>query len=182
MRLAHAAQPFSSLASSDTRRRQIKGREFLSWLWIDTGDETVADRAVAVAKEHGCPIRSGRPGYGMPTYVRVAVRDEETTGELAEPLPSPPPLHTKLRGTESAHESTKFEQIDGELCRSVQRACPTAHHATTLPQREPQDQARPFRDAPPCSPPLVPHPRCAAYLIDAWKEAFLGIVRRSRAV
>ena len=41
----------------------------------------MADRAVAVAKANGCPILSGRPCYCMPTYVRVAVRDEETTGE-----------------------------------------------------------------------------------------------------
>ena len=50
------------------------GKPFLSWLWLDTGDEAVADRATALAKEAGVPVRSGKPGYEEPTKVRIAVR------------------------------------------------------------------------------------------------------------
>jgi histidinol-phosphate/aromatic aminotransferase/cobyric acid decarboxylase-like protein len=61
---------------------QCKGREFLSWVWIDTGDAAAADAAVAAARARGVPIRSGRPGYGLAGHVRVAVRDEATVAQL----------------------------------------------------------------------------------------------------
>ncbi|KAJ1853883.1 hypothetical protein LPJ73_002563 [Coemansia sp. RSA 2703] len=51
------------------------GREFLSWIWVDTGSEEVAEKAVELAKKAGVPVRSGRPGYNLPTFVRLAVRE-----------------------------------------------------------------------------------------------------------
>jgi histidinol-phosphate/aromatic aminotransferase/cobyric acid decarboxylase-like protein len=53
----------------------ILGKPFLSWLWCDTGDEGVALEAVRLAKAAGTPVRHGKPGYDMPTMVRVAVRE-----------------------------------------------------------------------------------------------------------
>merc|ERR1711934_145147 len=54
---------------------EIKGEPFLSWLWIDTHSSELADILVDVSKKAGCPIRSGSPGYHLPTMVRVAVRE-----------------------------------------------------------------------------------------------------------
>lgn len=34
--------------------------------------------------QHGTPVRWGKPGYKLPTYVRIAVRDEETTEYLID--------------------------------------------------------------------------------------------------
>ncbi|KAJ2655301.1 hypothetical protein IW148_006106 [Coemansia sp. RSA 1199] len=51
------------------------GRSFLSWIWVDTKSEDVAERAIELARAAGVPVRSGRPGYNLPTFVRVAVRD-----------------------------------------------------------------------------------------------------------
>ena len=49
------------------------GEAFLSWVWIDTGSEEVAQKAVDVAKRNGTPIRWGKPGYRLPSYIRIAV-------------------------------------------------------------------------------------------------------------
>lgn len=56
---------------------QFHGREFLSWIWIDTGSEGQANRAVQLARSAGVPIRSGKPGYNCPTFIRLAVRNPE---------------------------------------------------------------------------------------------------------
>ncbi|KAJ2718684.1 hypothetical protein GGI07_005638 [Coemansia sp. Benny D115] len=54
---------------------RFHGREFLSWIWVDTGSETVAAKAVSLAKAAGVPVRSGKPGYNLPTFIRLAVRE-----------------------------------------------------------------------------------------------------------
>ncbi|KAJ2595071.1 hypothetical protein GGF39_003972 [Coemansia sp. RSA 1721] len=54
---------------------EFHGRSFLSWIWVDTKSEQVAEKAVGLAKEAGVPVRSGRPGYNLPTFVRLAVRE-----------------------------------------------------------------------------------------------------------
>jgi histidinol-phosphate/aromatic aminotransferase/cobyric acid decarboxylase-like protein len=56
---------------------EVWGQDFVSWMWIDTKDEDVAERAVATAKTWGCPIRWGKMGYGRPTFIRLAVRKPE---------------------------------------------------------------------------------------------------------
>jgi histidinol-phosphate/aromatic aminotransferase/cobyric acid decarboxylase-like protein len=54
----------------------IHGKSFLSWVWIDMGSQTLADKAVDLAREAGVPVRSGTPGYKCLSFVRVAVRKE----------------------------------------------------------------------------------------------------------
>ncbi|KAJ1936460.1 hypothetical protein FBU59_005044 [Linderina macrospora] len=61
---------------------QCHGREFLSWVWVDTKSEEVAQKAVDLAKAHGVPVRSGRPGYNLPTYIRLAVREPSKVDHL----------------------------------------------------------------------------------------------------
>ncbi|KAJ2077678.1 hypothetical protein H4R24_004981 [Coemansia sp. RSA 988] len=51
------------------------GREFISWIWIDTGSEATAQKAVDLAHAAGVPVRSGSPGYNLPSFVRLAVRE-----------------------------------------------------------------------------------------------------------
>jgi len=58
------------------------GEAFLSWVWIDTGSEEVAQKAVDVAKRNGTPIRWGKPGYRLPSYIRIAVRSPELSAPL----------------------------------------------------------------------------------------------------
>ncbi|KAJ1911244.1 hypothetical protein H4S04_004196 [Coemansia sp. S16] len=53
---------------------EFHGREFLSWIWVDTKDVGVAERAVELARAAGVPVRSGGPGYNLPAFIRVAVR------------------------------------------------------------------------------------------------------------
>ncbi|KAG1051236.1 hypothetical protein G6F43_006544 [Rhizopus delemar] len=53
------------------------GKSFLSWVWVDMKSKEVASKAVDLAREAGVPVRSGKPGYGCDTFVRVAVRKEE---------------------------------------------------------------------------------------------------------
>jgi histidinol-phosphate/aromatic aminotransferase/cobyric acid decarboxylase-like protein len=58
------------------------GESFLSWVWIEMPDEMVAERAVAVAKLNGTPVRWGKPGYRLPKIIRIAVRNPELTTHL----------------------------------------------------------------------------------------------------
>nr|CCA22387.1 conserved hypothetical protein [Albugo laibachii Nc14] len=60
------------------------GKPFLSWIWIDTMSEPMAEDAVRLAKESGVPVRSGSPGYNLPTYIRIAVRSPEKTNILLQ--------------------------------------------------------------------------------------------------
>eukprot|EP00746_Dinoflagellata_sp_MGD_P123868 gnl/MRDRNA2_/MRDRNA2_58472_c0_seq2.p1 gnl/MRDRNA2_/MRDRNA2_58472_c0~~gnl/MRDRNA2_/MRDRNA2_58472_c0_seq2.p1 ORF type:complete len:507 (-),score=91.39 gnl/MRDRNA2_/MRDRNA2_58472_c0_seq2:250-1596(-) len=53
---------------------KFSGEPWLSWIWIDTGDEDVAERLYEACLEIGCPIRHAKQGYGIPTVIRVAVR------------------------------------------------------------------------------------------------------------
>lgn len=53
----------------------VHGEPYLSWLWVDTGSEAMAEQCVRLAKEAGTPVRSGAPGYNRPTMVRIAVRE-----------------------------------------------------------------------------------------------------------
>ena len=55
---------------------KIYGKDWSSWLWIDTGSETAAKQAVDSCKALGVPIRWGKYGYECPTYIRIGVRDQ----------------------------------------------------------------------------------------------------------
>lgn len=61
---------------------EMYGKPFLSWVWIDVKEESLADRMVLLAREAGVPIRSGRPGYGKLTFIRVAVREPAKVDHL----------------------------------------------------------------------------------------------------
>jgi len=50
------------------------GREWLSWVWIDTGDPAVAQDIYKTALACGCPVRHAASGYDMPSVIRIAVR------------------------------------------------------------------------------------------------------------
>lgn len=49
---------------------------------IDTGDAALTADVVRLSKAAGVPVRSGQPGYNMPTFFRIAVKDEELTRSL----------------------------------------------------------------------------------------------------
>jgi len=53
---------------------KIFGQPWTSWLWIDTGSEIEATRAYEASLAAGVPIRHASAGYGLPTFIRVAVR------------------------------------------------------------------------------------------------------------
>ncbi len=50
------------------------GKDFLSWIWIDTKSESMAKLLYDACKFGGTPIRIGKVGYNRPTFVRMAVR------------------------------------------------------------------------------------------------------------
>lgn len=61
---------------------KCNGHDFLSWLWVETGDAAITAEAVRLAKAAGVPVRSGQPGYNMPTFFRIAVKDQKLTAAL----------------------------------------------------------------------------------------------------
>ncbi|EEQ97173.1 Histidinol-phosphate aminotransferase, putative [Perkinsus marinus ATCC 50983] len=52
----------------------VYGEAWSSWIWIDTGSEDLAEAIVEECKAAGVPIRWGKFGYCMPTYIRLGVR------------------------------------------------------------------------------------------------------------
>ena len=54
---------------------ETHGGEYLSWIWIDMKSPECAERAVSLAKAQGVPVRWGKYGYEMPSFVRIAVRE-----------------------------------------------------------------------------------------------------------
>ena len=60
------------------------GKEFLSWIWIDVGDESIAKMAYNLCKYNGTPIRLGKMGYKMNNYIRIAVREKSSFDKLCE--------------------------------------------------------------------------------------------------
>lgn len=65
---------------------KIEGKTWSSWLWIDTGDATVAEKAVNACKANGVPIRWGKYGYECSRHIRIGVRDQIYHQPLFEAL------------------------------------------------------------------------------------------------
>lgn len=61
---------------------EVHGKPYLSWIWVDTKSVATSEQACALAKQHGVPVRSGKPGYELPTFIRVAVRNHQQTAVL----------------------------------------------------------------------------------------------------
>lgn len=68
----------------------IKGVPWMSFIWIDTHNEEEATFYCNKCNELGVPIRNGRMGYGMPTCVRIAVRDASVHKHLFNALSAKP--------------------------------------------------------------------------------------------
>lgn len=62
------------------------GHSFLSFIWIDTHDENVAEYYVANCRAMGVPIRWGSDGYNKGTFVRLGVRHPESVDVLLQAL------------------------------------------------------------------------------------------------
>jgi histidinol-phosphate/aromatic aminotransferase/cobyric acid decarboxylase-like protein len=60
----------------------VHGQAYLSWIWVDTQSIATAEQACVLAKQEGVPVRSGQPGYNMPTFIRIAVRAPAATAVL----------------------------------------------------------------------------------------------------
>ncbi|OBZ90219.1 putative threonine-phosphate decarboxylase [Choanephora cucurbitarum] len=70
---AYLVDQLKSLGHSEW---EYHGKSFLSWVWLDMKDETLAAKAIDLARAAGVPVRSGKPGYQCNSFVRVAVRKE----------------------------------------------------------------------------------------------------------
>jgi len=53
---------------------EFLGEPMLSWIWINTKDAGLAEKATKLCKAAGVPIRWGGLGYQRPEFLRVAVR------------------------------------------------------------------------------------------------------------
>ena len=65
---------------------KLYGEPYLSWIWVDTTSDAVGEKAVELAKAAGVPLRWGKPGYEMPSYIRIAVRESAPTDVLMTAL------------------------------------------------------------------------------------------------
>ena len=82
----HGVHIFRFSCSCRNNENLVAQQEFLSWLWIDTHDEAIARDVVERARAAGVPVRSGAPGYNLPTYFRAAVRSKELRATLLKAL------------------------------------------------------------------------------------------------
>lgn len=78
----YAISCLNSLAHSKGFEWTLHGFDRLSWIWIDMKSVNCAEKAVLLAKEAGVPVRSGKPGYEKPEFVRIAVRERLLTDIL----------------------------------------------------------------------------------------------------
>ncbi|XP_053992328.1 histidinol-phosphate aminotransferase-like isoform X3 [Hylaeus volcanicus] len=62
------------------------GANFISFIWIDTHNESVAQECVLQCRKGGMPIRWGGLGYESPTCIRIAVRSNEKNQLLIQCL------------------------------------------------------------------------------------------------
>ena len=65
---------------------KIYGREFLSWLWIDTKSTFFAKLIYDMCKLNGVPIRLGINGYNLPSFIRIGVRSEKSNNIILDLL------------------------------------------------------------------------------------------------
>jgi histidinol-phosphate/aromatic aminotransferase/cobyric acid decarboxylase-like protein len=86
------------------------GAEFVSWIWIDTHDESLARWLTKGSQASGYPIRHGVHGYGMPTFVRLAVADPAELEDWFE---------TVRCCVESAPRSAAAPEISVDKCLQV---------------------------------------------------------------
>ena len=80
---------------------KFHGEDWVSWIWIDTTSEYEAASIVAFARKAGFPIRHGKQGYNMNSFIRIAVRDPELVGNMGglldgTAIQSPPPQFINL--------------------------------------------------------------------------------------
>jgi histidinol-phosphate/aromatic aminotransferase/cobyric acid decarboxylase-like protein len=62
----------------------LYGEKFLSWIWINTHNNEFAKLLYDMCKFNGVPIRLGISGYNSPSYIRIAVRNEQSNIKLLE--------------------------------------------------------------------------------------------------
>ena len=65
---------------------EVKGHGFLSWLWVDFKFSDIADMIYSKSLEYGVPVRHGKTGYAQPTYIRFAVRADNSNAILFDML------------------------------------------------------------------------------------------------
>ena len=53
----------------------VKGKEFLSWVWVDFKLSDIADMIYSMSLQYGIPVRHGISGYNEPSHIRFAVRN-----------------------------------------------------------------------------------------------------------
>lgn len=79
---AHLIEQLSSLDQS--KDWVYHGKSFLSWVWLDMKSESMAEKAIDLARAAGVPVRSGKPGYKCNSFIRVAVRKEPEVAVLIQ--------------------------------------------------------------------------------------------------
>ncbi len=65
---------------------EVKGNNFLSWLWVDFKFTDIADMIYSKSLEYGIPVRHGKSGYQQPTHIRFAVRCNQSNEILFQML------------------------------------------------------------------------------------------------
>lgn len=63
---------------------EFYGKEFTSWIWINTQSELLARLMYDACKYGGTPIRTGTIGYDCPSFIRLAVRKPEYFAHLID--------------------------------------------------------------------------------------------------
>ena len=71
--MSHPIVPILGAGESGTGAALLAVRQGLQ-PWVSDAGAVNADRATELGKAAGLPIRSGKPGYGQPSMIRIAVR------------------------------------------------------------------------------------------------------------
>ena len=69
---------------------KFNGEDFISWIWINVGNEKLADKIVNISRDNGFPVRHGKYGYNCPKYIRIGVRDPEKINKWIDIIKNQP--------------------------------------------------------------------------------------------
>lgn len=81
-KLQKEAMESKSSSSEAAAQWTFSGEPFISWVWIDFIEDSIAAEAVIRARRAGVPIRPGTQGYKCNSCVRIAVREPRTADVL----------------------------------------------------------------------------------------------------
>ena len=111
---------------------KTKGADFVSWIWMDTGDKALASLIVRTSKQIGFPIRHGKQGYERSSHIRIAVRNPELLDEWFDALRHIKATYLPIVSTYEAKQRLVLENRNLPISKIMRHEQHNVAHADAL--------------------------------------------------